>query len=51
MQKNFKELLLKISVLPFAEQKQVLNTTLENWIAEGNETQIDDVLVMGMRIR
>ncbi len=51
MQKNFKELLVKISVLPFAEQKQVLNSTLENWMAEGNETQIDDVLVMGIRIR
>jgi sigma-B regulation protein RsbU (phosphoserine phosphatase) len=51
MQKNFKELLVKNSVLPFVEQRQVLNSTLENWIAAGNETQIDDVLVMGIKIK
>lgn len=33
-----------------ATQEQVLGSTLEKWQAAGNEKQIDDVLVMGVRL-
>ncbi len=49
MIKNFKELLLKIHTLPFDEQKTILHNTIEDW--KGNhEKQIDDILVMGMKV-
>ncbi|HVD96635.1 MAG TPA: SpoIIE family protein phosphatase [Cytophagaceae bacterium] len=49
MIKNFKDLLLKIHTLPFEEQKIILNKTIESW--KGNlEKQLDDILVMGMRV-
>ena len=49
MIKNFKELLLSIHLKPFAEQKEILNTTIQDW--KGNhEKQLDDILVMGMRV-
>lgn len=49
MIKNFKELLLKIHPLPFEEQKAILNSTIEDWKGN-NEKQLDDILVMGMRV-
>ena len=48
MSKNFKELLLQIHGKPMSEQKEILNTTIEDWM--GRVEQIDDILVMGMRI-
>ncbi len=49
MIKNFKELLLRIHTLPFDEQKNILETTIEDW--KGNhEKQLDDILVMGMKV-
>lgn len=45
---QLKELLVKISVKPMAEQRLILNDTFENW--KGNIEQIDDVLVMGVRV-
>lgn len=48
MHKQFKEYLTQISGLNFAEQKNKLNTTLENW--KGNLYQVDDVLVIGVKI-
>jgi serine phosphatase RsbU (regulator of sigma subunit) len=49
MIKNFKELLLKIHTLPFDEQKTILDTTIEGWKGD-HEKQLDDILVMGMRV-
>lgn len=49
MIKNFKELLLKIHTLPFEEQKIILHDTIENWKGD-REKQIDDILVMGMKV-
>lgn len=46
--KNLKTLLIANSRLPMAEQKQILKNTLYNWM--GNNEQIDDILVMGVRI-
>lgn len=46
--KKFKELLIAISGLPMADQKNQLNAFADNWKA-GRE-QIDDVLVIGVKI-
>lgn len=48
MDKQFRELLLKIHSKPMPEQKRILNQTIEHW--RGGEDQVDDILVMGMRI-
>jgi serine phosphatase RsbU (regulator of sigma subunit) len=50
MVKKFRELLFTIHHLPMYEQKQILDSTIEQWMAEGKESQIDDILVMGIRI-
>jgi serine phosphatase RsbU (regulator of sigma subunit) len=44
---NLRNLLLKIWNLPMAEQKDVLKSTLADWM--GSFKQIDDILVMGVK--
>ncbi len=51
MLKNFKTLLADIHTKPFAEQQQILHTTLVKWREQGQESQIDDVLVMGLALK
>ncbi|HAN00016.1 MAG TPA: hypothetical protein DCQ26_15555 [Marinilabiliales bacterium] len=46
--KNLKELLLEISVLPLEDQKNKLDAAFSQWKA--NLSQVDDVLVMGIKI-
>ncbi len=48
MSKKFKQLLTEIHEKPMAEQKQILEQTLDNW-KQGHD-QVDDILVMGIRI-
>jgi serine phosphatase RsbU (regulator of sigma subunit) len=48
MSKKLREVLLDIHLLPFAQQKQHLDQTLQHWM--GNTAQIDDILVMGFRV-
>jgi len=48
MSKNFKKLLLEIHDHPMYEQKDILDKTLANWM--GDNTQMDDVLVIGVRV-
>jgi hypothetical protein len=48
MTKNFKELLVRINRKPMKEQGEILNNTLKEWM--GSIEQIDDILVMGLRI-
>jgi serine phosphatase RsbU (regulator of sigma subunit)/HAMP domain-containing protein len=48
MRKRFRELLLEISHLPMPEQKWRLMDTLDRW--QGNQDQVDDILVIGIRI-
>ena len=50
MVKRFRELLFSIHHLPMQEQKQILDGTIGKWMAEGNERQIDDILVVGVRV-
>jgi hypothetical protein len=47
---KFKKLLFEISEKPMLEQKQILETRLEEWKKAGNETQTDDICVLGIRI-
>jgi serine phosphatase RsbU (regulator of sigma subunit) len=46
--KRFKELLCKISSLPFKEQQRKLQNAFEEW--KGTEDQTDDVCVFGLRL-
>lgn len=46
--KHFKQLLLNIQHLTMEKQCETLDNTFENW--KGDEEQIDDVLVIGIRI-
>lgn len=45
---QLKEVLLKITEEPMEKQLQVLDETIESW--RGNFEQIDDILVMGIRV-
>ncbi|MEK6616342.1 MAG: SpoIIE family protein phosphatase, partial [Bacteroidota bacterium] len=46
--KQLEDILLTHSHLPMREQKNILNKTFEQW--KGNLEQIDDVLVIGVRV-
>jgi serine phosphatase RsbU (regulator of sigma subunit)/lipopolysaccharide biosynthesis regulator YciM len=48
MTKNFKQLLLSINSKPMVEQAVLLKRTIEEW--KGNRDQIDDILLIGIRI-
>ncbi|UCG28538.1 MAG: SpoIIE family protein phosphatase, partial [Bacteroidales bacterium] len=48
MSKKFKELLVEIHKKDMQEQKSILENTLMDWMK--NTEQVDDVLVMGVRI-
>lgn len=48
MKKGFKHLILGIQSLNMNEQREILNNKLEEW--RGSGPQIDDILVMGVRI-
>jgi len=47
--KNFKSLLLDINNLSMNEQKETLDNKIEEW--KGDHEQIDDILVMGIKIQ
>lgn len=49
MRKHFRQLLQDISHLPMPEQKWRLMDTLDRW--QGNQEQVDDILVVGIRIQ
>ncbi|MFZ5941178.1 MAG: triple tyrosine motif-containing protein [Bacteroidota bacterium] len=48
MSKNFKKLMLDIQAYPMAEQRKLMEKTLLEWM--GHEPQIDDILVVGIRL-
>lgn len=50
MSRAFKNMLLQVQDMPLAEQRKVLNTTIEKWMAEGTTEQVDDMLVIGIKI-
>lgn len=48
MYRRLRYLLTTINRLPLNEQKIILKDTLENW--KGDNVQVDDILIMGIRI-
>lgn len=48
LKRRFVELLLKVSDKPINEQEKTMKSVFENW--KGEEDQIDDVCVMGVRV-
>lgn len=48
MSRNLRDLLAKNAHLPMPQQKELLETTFNNWA--GNLEQVDDVTVIGIRI-
>jgi serine phosphatase RsbU (regulator of sigma subunit) len=49
MTKRFRELLLEIHPKPLAEQRQILDYTIEEWKGRKHK-QIDDILVIGLKV-
>jgi serine phosphatase RsbU (regulator of sigma subunit) len=47
---QMRELFLSFYNIPMSAQQNILDETIENWIAEGRERQIDDILVVGVKI-
>ena len=47
---NFRKLLLENSQKDMLTQRQTLEQTFINWVHDGDEKQIDDVLVMGIKV-
>ncbi|HRJ34476.1 MAG TPA: two-component regulator propeller domain-containing protein [Flavobacteriales bacterium] len=48
MRRNFRELILRIHMLPMEEQKTIIETEFNNW--KNDRKQVDDVLVIGIKI-
>ena len=51
MAKRLKRLLQSLADSPTKTQKQVLEKTFENWVKEAHQKQIDDVTILGFRIK
>ncbi|AZQ61803.1 tetratricopeptide repeat protein [Flammeovirga pectinis] len=50
MVKRLRELYVEIATLPSSEQKVVLANTINKWMEEGQWEQIDDMLIIGIKI-
>ena len=48
--KNFRQLLCDIHSKPMKQQKNLLQTTLTEWMQESNAEQVDDITVLGIKI-
>lgn len=46
--KRFKELLMKNRNLPMSKQKEIIQNTFSEW--KGNRSQVDDILVLGVKL-
>jgi len=49
--KNLKNLFAEIYKEPVNKQKEILSDKFYNWIEESNSYQIDDVIVIGVKIK
>jgi serine phosphatase RsbU (regulator of sigma subunit)/tetratricopeptide (TPR) repeat protein len=50
MSKRLKSLILENHEQEMESQQEILNSTIENWIKDGQRSQIDDILVIGVRL-
>jgi serine phosphatase RsbU (regulator of sigma subunit) len=50
MATRFRQLLAQVSTLPLAEQHQALQQAIGQWMAQGQQPQVDDILVIGVRL-
>ncbi|GAB4123845.1 MAG: hypothetical protein OHK0045_03900 [Raineya sp.] len=48
--KRFKQLLLNNATLQMTEQKYHLETAMNEWMAESQEKQLDDMMVIGLQV-
>jgi len=48
--KKFRNLLLEICNNPLETQKKLLQSTYDNWVTAYNKRQIDDILILGIKI-
>ena len=48
--KRFKELLLSVQDKSMSEQQTILETTLQDWMNQSGNEQVDDVCVIGVRV-
>lgn len=47
---KLKDILLENHHLPMSDQQSIIKTTIESWMSAGNEKQIDDILLVGIKI-
>jgi tetratricopeptide (TPR) repeat protein len=50
MAKPFKRLILSIQDKDMTKQKEILDNTIVDWMITGNKHQVDDILVIGVKI-
>jgi serine phosphatase RsbU (regulator of sigma subunit) len=50
MANRFRQLLAEISLLPLDKQQVALRRTIDEWMAQGQQPQVDDILVIGVRV-
>jgi len=48
--RRLKELLQKISPLSMEKQHAYLHHTIQNWMIEGDEKQLDDITILGLKL-
>lgn len=49
--REVRELLTRLNDIEIEEQEDILNNFLETWMQEANETQIDDILILGIETK
>jgi hypothetical protein len=50
MIKQLKELVSTIYDKSLTEQYEILNSSIENWMADAKAMQIDDITILGIRV-
>jgi serine phosphatase RsbU (regulator of sigma subunit) len=50
MVRKFRELLLEISTQEIQQQSVILRQTIEEFMAAGNEKQVDDITILGLKV-